>query len=137
MPKFLEDLGAQNNDVFDRPVARTCPDCSNLVHNIHAINYLTKHAVLPIQMRGRGEADKELAPIRTRTGIGHREHPRLRVLERRFELILELATPDRGSPTTCAGRVTALQHEAGDDPVEDDVVVLACVAQTSEVLDRL
>jgi hypothetical protein len=59
------------------------------------------------------------------------------VLERTVELVLELAAPDGLSTTTGAGGVTALEHEAGNDAVEDDAVVLASVGEACKVLTCL
>jgi len=56
------------------------------------------------------------------------------VEERVVEFVLELAAPDGLAAATSAGGVTALEHEAGDDAVEDDAVVLAGVGEAGEVL---
>jgi hypothetical protein len=54
--------------------------------------------------------------------------------ERIVELILELATPDGFTTATSASGITALEHEARDDSMEDDTIVFAGVCEASEVL---
>ena len=82
----------------------------------------------------RPQGNEELTPVRPRTTVRHRKRPLLSMLQARMELILELPTRvDRSTTTTRAGRVTALDHEAGDDAVEDDVVVFAGGSKGGEV----
>jgi hypothetical protein len=93
--------------------------------------------VLAVQVRSRGEADEELTAVGARAAVGHGQDTGASVLERAVELVLELAAPDGLSTTTGTSGVTALQHEAGDDAVEDDAVVLASVGETCKVLTCL
>ena len=64
--------------------------------------------------------DKELAPVRPRSRVGHREEPRHRVLH---PPVLELVR-ERGAVDTlpagavAGGEVAPLEHEPGDDAVE-------------------
>ncbi len=55
----------------------------------------------------------------------------------RHELVFELGAVDAGAATAGTGWVTALDHEARDDAVEDDVVVLAGAGELGEVLAGL
>ena len=57
--------------------------------------------------------------------------------QRGDELVLELAAPNRRTATTTTGRITALDHEALDDTVEDHVVVFAGGGKSREVLAGL
>jgi hypothetical protein len=59
------------------------------------------------------------------------------VPQRGDELVLELAAPDGRATTTSTGGVTALDHEALDDTVEDHVVVFAGCGKGGEVLASL
>lgn len=53
------------------------------------------------------------------------------------ELILELLIPDTFTTSTIPERVSGLDHELGDDAVEDDTLEVAALRMTDEVLDRL
>lgn len=132
-----EGLGLDDNDILNGPVARTCSDISNLLHDIHAVDDLAKHSVLAVQVRGGSKTDEELTAVGARTAVGHGQDTGASVLERAVELVLELATPDGLSATAGACGVAALEHEAGDDAVEDDAVVLACVGEACKVLTCL
>lgn len=89
-------------------------------------------------MGSGSEADEELTAVGGRAAVGHRQDTGTRVLELRVELVLELAAPERLTTSTVAELiVAALQHEAGDDTVEDDVVVLASISEACEVLTCL
>lgn len=57
--------------------------------------------------------------------------------QRRDKLVLEFAAPNGRATTTSAGGVTALDHEALDDTVEDHVVVFASRGKSGEVLASL
>jgi hypothetical protein len=50
------------------------------------------------------------------------------------DLVLELVAGPAGA---CTGRIAALDHEAGDDAVEDDAVVEAVPGELDEVRDGL
>lgn len=93
--------------------------------------------MLAVQVRSRGEADEELTAVCAGAAVGHGQDTSAGVLQRAVELVLELAAPDGLSTTAGAGGVTALQHEAGDDAVEDDAVVLAGVGEACKVLTCL
>jgi len=56
------------------------------------------------------------------------------VLQRGRDLVLELGAVDGGSATAGASGVTALDHEVGDDAVEDEVVEVVALREGGEVL---
>src|SRR5690606_9885066 len=62
----------------------------------------------------------ELRAVGARTGVGHGQQVGLVEAQVRVELVLELVT---GATGAVAERVTALDHEAADHPVEDRTVV--------------
>ena len=51
------------------------------------------------------------------------------------ELILELPAPDTIATSTVTQRVSGLDHELGDDAVEDDTLKVAALRMPDEVLD--
>jgi hypothetical protein len=133
----LEDICALDHDVLHRLVGSASLDTSKLVDDIHALHNLAKHGVLAVEVRSRAEGDKELAAVGAGTGVGHAERALAVVLEGRHELVLELGAVDGRATGTSSGGVTALDHEAWDDAVEDDVVVFAGGCQGGEVLAGL
>ena len=93
--------------------------------------------MLPIQMRRGRQSDEELTPIRAWPTVRHGEDALLGVTERVVEFVLELAAEDGLAAEAGAGGVAALDHEVGDDAVEDDVVIFAGVGEAGEVLAGL
>lgn len=80
--------------------------------------------------------NEELTAVRVRPSIGHTDRVRPVVFERRHELVLEVATPDRLAAGSGAGRIARLHHEALDDPMEYVPVVVAILAVHAKVLHR-
>lgn len=135
--QLLDRLGLEDNDIFQRLIARTRPHASNLLDNIHTINHLPKHSVLPIQVRCSRKRNEELATIRPRPAVSHRHNARAGMEKRVVELVFEFSAPNRLAAATGAGGVAALEHEARDDAVEDYAVILAGVGEACEVLTCL
>eukprot|EP00580_Thalassiosira_gravida_P001793 CAMPEP_0201607804 /NCGR_PEP_ID=MMETSP0492-20130828/6788_2 /ASSEMBLY_ACC=CAM_ASM_000837 /TAXON_ID=420259 /ORGANISM="Thalassiosira gravida, Strain GMp14c1" /LENGTH=136 /DNA_ID=CAMNT_0048072467 /DNA_START=169 /DNA_END=579 /DNA_ORIENTATION=- len=79
---------------------------------------LTEHNVLPIQPRSLRRTQKELTPIRIRTGIRHAQNSLASVLQFKV-LVGELGPVNRlAAGTVVIREVTALAHEAGNDAME-------------------
>jgi len=133
----LEDICALDHDILHRLVGFTSLDAAEPVDDIHALHNLTKHSVLAVEVRSRAQGDEKLASVRARTRVGHAERTLFIVLKGSHELVLELAAVDGSAAGSSTGRVTALNHEARDDAVEDDVVVFAGSCQSGEVLAGL
>lgn len=58
------------------------------------------------------------------------------MLQRRAELVLELAAPNRLATGSRARRITRLDHKALDDPMEDVPVVVTVFTVHAKVLHR-
>jgi len=129
-----ERLSLDDDDILNRSVASASLNTSNLLNNIHTLHDLAEDSVLAVKVRRGSKADEELTAVGTRAAVGHGQNTRTSVLQRAIKFVCELAAPDRLSTTTGTGRVTTLKHEAWDDAVEDDAVVLTCVGEASEVL---
>ncbi len=112
-------------------------DVRNILDNFHPADNPSKNGVFVIQPRRRAHGDEELAPVRVRAGVGHRDRVGAVVAERGVKLVLKLAAPYALAAHTRAGGVTRLYHEALDDAVEDVAVVVAGLAVDAEVLARL
>lgn len=80
--------------------------------------------------------NEELARVRVRPVVGHRDHAALVVFQPVPELVLELARPDRLTALARARRVARLHDESLDVPVEDGPVVVVASAQGQKVLAR-
>src|SRR5690349_15575513 len=74
----------------------------------------------PIEMRRRSQRDEELAAVRIRTGIRHRQHAGTGVPKVGMKLVSELIT---GPAVALPQRITTLQDKAVNDPMENDAVV--------------
>lgn len=74
--------------------------------------------MLPIEPFGPGGADEELGAVGAGPCVGHRKHPRSRVLLN--EVLVRELGPIDGLPACPipGGEVAALAHEPGDHPVE-------------------
>ena len=119
----------------------TLPDCIN---NLKPFIYFSKAGMLSVEMLGivSAVADEELRPVRAlgptgdgvaaQSGVGHREFVGSREGQLPVDLVVEVVAGAAGALTE---RVAALDHEAGDDPVEDEAVVeLGRVGATRVVL---
>lgn len=93
--------------------------------------------MLPVQPRCRSQGDEKLAAIGVGSAIRHAQDPCARMFQCRADFILELFAVDRAAPSACAGGVAALDHEIGDDAVEDHVVVVAALCEGCKVLAGL
>jgi hypothetical protein len=56
------------------------------------------------------------------------------MLQSSFDFIFELFSIDGATAAACASRVASLDHEVRDDAMEDDVVVVAPLSESREVL---
>src|SRR3954454_9632766 len=105
----------------------------DLVDRVHAVRHLSEHGVLAVEPRRlAGGHDEELAAVRVRTGVGHRERAADDLVT--VDLVLERVA---GAARPGAERAAALDHEVLDHAVEADAVVEAVGRELAEVLDRL
>lgn len=93
--------------------------------------------MLAVEPGGRSEGDKKLRAIGVGSCVGHAEDASAGVLEGRVDLVSELVTVDGGAASPGAGRIAALDHEVGNDAVEDGAVVVAAADERREVVARL
>src|SRR3954453_13820557 len=105
----------------------------DLVDHVHAVGHAPEDRVLAVEPRRRvGGNDEELAAVRVRAGIRHRERAAHDLVV--VELVLERVAR---AAATGAVRVAALDHEVLDHAVEDHAVVELVAGELLEVLDRL
>ena len=102
-------------------------------HRVEAGHHLAEQRVAGGQAHAVGARDdEELAAVGVGPGVGHGQRPEL-VASRRGELVGELVAR---APGAGPGGVTALEHEAGDDAVEDDAVEVVVAGQEHEAVHR-
>ena len=111
----------------------------NGIHCIHAGGHLAKSGVLAVQVLGILVHDEKLGTSGVGGGgTGHAENAPL-VLQIILEAVEEKFALDAVAGAAHAGTfgAAALNHEAGNDPVEDQAVIVVVVAQVDEVVDAL
>ena len=93
--------------------------------------------MFPIQPRCRGQRDEKLAAIGIGPAIRHTQDPSTGMLETRVDLVLEFFAIDACAAAAGAGGVAGLDHEVRDDAVGEDVVIVAALGESGEVLTGL
>ena len=109
------------------------------VHHVHTGGYLAEGGILTVQMLGVGVHDEELAA----RGVGgggtrHAENAPL-VLQIVLDTVEKELTLNAVAGAAHAGALgaAALNHEAGNDSVEDQTIIKMVIAQVDEVADAL
>src|ERR687897_1434057 len=148
LPALL-DGDALEAEVLDRAVHGVAVDGGHGVDHLHALDDLAEDGVLAVEPGCRGLGDEELGPVGVGAGVGHGQVAGAVEAVGAADLVLELVA---GAATAGPERVAALDHEVGDDPVEDRPLVerplllgaggrvpprLGPGRQADEVLDRL
>src|SRR3954453_4105557 len=115
-------LDRLQDDVLDGTVVAAGGDLGDPVDDVAAllVGDLPEDRVPHVQVRRLAHRDEELRAVRPRPGVGHGQQVRTVELQLGVELVLELVA---GAAVALPERVTALDHEAVDDPVEDRAVV--------------
>lgn len=105
----------------------------NDIEDIQALICLTKYRMMTIQMWGRSCLDdEELASIRVRSRICHGECS-LDMCEFRHEFVLERLSVDTLASHSSRGRVTPLDHEITNHPVENRSIVISLLRKPDEI----
>ena len=113
--------------------------CGNGIDHIHAGGHLAKGGILIIQMLGVLVHDEELGACGVGGGgTGHAENAPL-VLLVVLDAVEEELAFDAVAGAAHAGSLgaAALDHEAGDDAVEDQTVIEIVICQIDEIADAL
>lgn len=133
-----KNLTPQNPHLLNRPIRLPRLDPANPLHNLHAINNMSKNRMRAVQMpRGR-QRDEKLAAIGIRPRVGHAQDTRGGVREAGHDFVGEAAAGvDAGAAAAGAGRVAGLQHEVADDAVDGHGGVVACCGEGGEVVAGL
>src|SRR5450759_2549212 len=135
--RFVEDRDGVHPDRRFREVLAVARRGGDRVHDVEAPG---DHAEDRVALRQRvvGVHDEELRAVGVRPGVRHRE--RAAGVAAGERLVGELVAGAAGADPALVQRgllavlaVAALDHEAGDDAVEDDVVVEALPGELDEV----
>src|SRR5450631_1186473 len=150
----LVDGYGVDDDGLDWLVATTGADSADLVHHVAAglVCDLTEDRVLSLQMRRRARRDEKLRAVSALTaadaGVGHGQDVGLAEVLVRADLVVERVAV---ATHAAALRAPTLNHEARDDTVEGQAVVVrgrtgsasvvlvvqGSVGETDEVRNRL
>ena len=117
----------------DSPVVIVCPYSSQALHNLHPRQHSPENRMALVQRWRRRQRNEELTPVRIRATISHAQNTRSRMLQIESNRVLELLAVDRAAASACARRIPGLEHEVGDDAVEEDVCVVAPLHERLEV----
>src|ERR1700735_901164 len=115
----LFDFERVDPDVFIRLVLRVARQFRNLLDNIVTLDDFAEDAVAVVQHRCRSHSNKKLAAVSVRAGVSHGKETGLCVFQRRMKFVGELVT---GTAAAGALRASALNHEVGNDAVEDEAI---------------
>ena len=128
--RLLDDVHRGDNDVLHRTVTRIGLNGGDRVDNGTGglVGDGTEDRVLALKPLCGGGGDEELRAVgsltQAATGVGHGQDVGSGEGQRGIDLIVEDITRATGAG---AQWVTALNHEAGDDTMEDDIVVQGCM----------
>src|SRR5207248_9382419 len=115
--RSVDDVDALQHDVVVGLVDRVGVDAGDGLDHVVALGDLPEDRVLAGEVRRARHRHEELRAVRVRAGVGHGQEARL--VERRTvrrDLVGEVVA---GPAPAGAGGVAALDHEVGDDAVED------------------
>src|SRR5436190_4127383 len=127
------ELDRGDPDRLDGPVAGVRLRRPDPIDDVLAAGDLAEDRVLPVEPRALvGGDDEELRAVRVRPGVGHRQRAARDLVV--VDLVLERVARAAGPG---ALRAPALDHEVGDDAVEDQAVVEALAGELLEVRDGL
>lgn len=124
---LLDDLHlrVENSNILQRTIFLVGLDAANAVDQIETglVEDSPEDGVLAIEPGSGHEGDEELRAIGVLASVGHAQHARLSVVQHKV-LILKVLTVDaERSPAITTGNITSLNHERGNYPVEDAVLV--------------
>lgn len=134
---LLQDPGPNDLHRVDRSVFRIRLDKSHALNDPHATLDPAKNRVFAVQPWCGSQGDEKLAAVRVRAAVSHTQHPSTRMFQPWMNLILELFAIYRGSSSAGACGIASLDHEVGDDAVEDDIVIVTSLGKSRKVLTRL
>lgn len=134
---FFHHSGPDDLDLVHRSVLSLCLDQAHALNHSHPALHATKDCMLSIQPRCWRESNEKLTAICIGAAVRHAENTSSSMLQIAANLVLEFFAVDRAASAAGAGRITGLDHEVGDNAVEDDIVVVASLCESGKVLAGL
>lgn len=131
---FFHNPRPNDLDLIHRLVFSIRLDKSHSLNHPHTALHPTKDRMLPVQPRSRRKGDEELAAIRVGSAVRHTQNSSSGMLQPRVNLVLELLAVNRASSPAGTSWIAGLDHEVGDNAVEDNVVVIASLRKCREIL---
>ena len=125
--------------ILNGTVVPGCLCLGDGIDHLHAGGHLAEAGVLHVEMLGILVHDEELGAAGVGGGgTGHGQNAAL-VLQVVLDAVEEELALDAVAGAAHAGALgaAALDHEAGDDTVEDQAIVVALVCQRDEIIDTL
>src|SRR5439155_16197244 len=92
----------------------------DFICNVLAFDHFAKNSVLIVEPRCRCNSDKKLATVAIGSGIGHGKFAGLGVFQRRMKFVGEFVARSAHAGALWAA---ALNHEIGNDAVEDESII--------------
>lgn len=136
----LNDTARLDNHGLHRTIARIGLQSLDLLDDVHALENLAKHDVLPVEPGRLDGGDEELGALGVGAGVRHGEHARPGVGEVEVLVVEDAAVDALAAGAVAVGEIAALQHEVRDDAVEGGARVaeaLLAGRQLLEVFRRL
>lgn len=130
----LQKTGLVDFDLIQRTIFAICLDEAHSLYNLHPTLDSSKYRMFSIEPRSRSKRNEELTSVCIGTTVRHAEYPSSGMFQGWLNLILKFLAVYRRSASTCACWIAALDHEIGNDAMEDDIVVVASLCEGCEVL---
>jgi hypothetical protein len=134
---LLHNTRLDNLDFLNWSVFRSSLDETHPFNGTHSRLNPAKDCMFSIEPRRRRKRDKELRSIRVWARVGHAQDAGARVLQTWIDLVLKFLAKDGASSATGPCRIATLNHEVGDDAVEDGVVIVAATDEGGEIVAGL
>mmetsp|Transcript_23682 Transcript_23682/g.40764 ORF Transcript_23682/g.40764 Transcript_23682/m.40764 type:complete len:459 (-) Transcript_23682:586-1962(-) len=131
------DAGVDDFDLNKRLVVAVGLGTLDGLHHVHALVDTPKHRVLVIEPGAGDSRDEELGAVCVWARIGHADREGAVVPQRTVEFVFEVVAPDRCAACPITEGVASLEHEALDDAVQDEAVVVPVANVLREVLHGL
>ena len=130
------DCDVEDFDVFSRFVVFVDFHFFNFKCDVHSSGDTAKDGVLSIQPGSWNGCDEELRAVGVGSGICHADDSWSIVPELVAELIFKFTSPNRFSTRPISQRISSLKHEALNDTMEKQAVIIAILGMGTEILYR-
>ena len=131
----LLNININDLDILKWPIHLIRLHILDRMDDLQPRNRPSKNRMLLVQPRRSCRRNKELAPVRPRSGVRHAHRIRPIMLQIVTELIFKLFSPNALAPGTVSEGVPSLDHEFWNDAVEDYAFEVSASSVTDEILD--